>query len=337
MLPSPAWPNVYPLSFFPGPGRSAVSYFTGVADSVVGAGTSAKEQKDEDEDEGSSEANFGPERPPSMEVDEWVEREPEAEEFPAWGDEEKAECEAGRRKEEDKRGKRRVREGRCSQVELERVGLWSTSRARRSKKWSSDPSSSIFRRPHSSDLLEQTTETQPNHGYIRQHCPLGRRPWPLLQPEEQEEWEAIRGILRWLYDAASDFEHVSWLLNEAPLPLVVIVRQLAERALLARRVSSAWSECTTHLLTFSSSALSRFTPRERRARTLFQWLEAGGEVRRSVLFHRDGVLLAVEGGQEPWEWAFEGEDEEKVIRVLESREAAELERRARAAKRRKVR
>ncbi|GAA6017059.1 hypothetical protein JCM10207_001472 [Rhodosporidiobolus poonsookiae] len=202
-------------------------------------------------------------------------------------------------------------------------------------KWSTRPSSPTFKPPSFSIATMRLLETQPDLISIRRLFPLRRTQLPGFAPNELAKWSSVQAVLTWIYGPGSltkGYREAAWFVQEAPLPLLVLVRRFADVDRYRAAISHAWRECTQYLLDpcrpFASIPLH-----ERRAGTLVRWLNRGGMERQVAFFAQkqgDGEGRTIE---EVWEWWFRGEEgKERGEKELDEWEKARLDRTRRRAR-----
>ncbi|GAA6017037.1 hypothetical protein JCM10207_001464 [Rhodosporidiobolus poonsookiae] len=197
--------------------------------------------------------------------------------------------------------------------------------------WSTRPSSPVFQAPCFLPETMQLLDTQPDAASIRRLFPLRRAQPPNFAPRETARWASVQDVVVWLYGPNSvsrGFPETAWLVQEAPLPLVVLVRRFADVSRYRTAVAHAWRECARYLLDPCRPPDS-LSQHEQRAASLMRWLNRGGTQRQVACF---ALVPGEEGSREEevWEWWFRGEEgKERGERELDEWERERVERRRR--------
>jgi hypothetical protein len=106
----------------------------------------------------------------------------------------------------------------------------------------------------------------------------------------------------------------------ADLFLPSSVRQLSDNSRFRTATNHAWNDCLKYLSAFP---ISRYTPREQRARTLLKWLHQGDEARQIAFFcDAEGRVVR---GEEAWEWWFDERGGVKTVKDLERKVQRRME------------
>ncbi|GAA6002560.1 uncharacterized protein JCM10292_007726 [Rhodotorula paludigena] len=174
------------------------------------------------------------------------------------------------------------------------------------------------------DIVQHLRSLEPNRAVFRARAPLHKSDAHRSVGDADGmagRLLAMKDVMRWIWDDDSiGLDEVAGMILTAPLAVHMIIRTLAstQRYTIVRRIAE---EDLFRYLRHRSPSL--YTPRERAALTLLEWLvdpRAPDLVRRyRFLLDREGrVRRGARSGESPWEWWLQaGEGEARTAEVLD--------------------
>ncbi|BGP01678.1 hypothetical protein NBRC10513v2_005317 [Rhodotorula toruloides] len=152
-------------------------------------------------------------------------------------------------------------------------------------------------------IARQLLACQPNRQAIQAvYKPQSAPGYETLDARLKSKFRAMRDAMRWLFDDSTlQVDSVAHLVRKAPLPLYILVRELASVIHLCELTQHAERELTQHL-----ASLRRVSPHEAAAIVLLRWLQQIRTPNRHYVFfaHSNGSLRFDDQREPPWAWWF---------------------------------
>ncbi|GAA6030347.1 hypothetical protein JCM8097_009060 [Rhodosporidiobolus ruineniae] len=162
-------------------------------------------------------------------------------------------------------------------------------------------------------LVRQIGMRQPNKDYIRRVFTLRKSDAAIPTSfgfKLHSKLEAMGKVLRWVYnDENVGLPEVVDLIQRAPKPLHILIRDLASTARFADLVFAAEQELHSYLVSRSRSSLSPEAQATRKLLTWFNERERNHDKRvyRFFCFEDGSLRMGTNGRGDPWDWVFDAE------------------------------